>query len=79
MGKNYKKKKKQYNLYKVFRLKRKTLIIIVRKRVKTICSQTSFGEHNSLEKDFYNFHWKSKKQKIKKNVAVAIQDYEDGG
>ena len=37
---------KQYNHYKVFRLKRKTLIIIVRNRVKTICSQTSFGEHN---------------------------------
>ena len=32
---------------------------------------------NSLEKDFYNFLWKSKRHKIKKNVA--IQDYEDGG
>ena len=32
---------------------------------------------NSLEKDFYNFLWKSKRHKIKKNVD--IQDYEDGG
>ena len=42
-------KNKQSTNYKVFRLKRKTLkriIIIIRNRVKTICSQTSFGEHN---------------------------------
>ena len=33
---------------------------------------------SSLEKDFYNFLWKSIiKHKIKKNVA--IEDYEDGG
>ena len=38
-------KKKPYNNNKVFRWKRKTLIII-RNRVKPICSQTPFGEHN---------------------------------
>ena len=38
------KKEIAYNNSKVFRRTRKTLII--RNRVKTICSQTSFGEHN---------------------------------
>ena len=48
-----KKKKKRYNHYKVFRLKRKTLIIITRNRVKTICSPTSFGN--------IKIHWKTLK------------------
>ena len=42
-------KKKPNENNKVFRWRRKTLIIIIiiRNRVKTICSQTPFGEHNN--------------------------------
>ena len=55
-GKKNNIKKKQYNHYKVFCLKRGTLII--RNKVKTICSQTSFGEDNY---DLVlGFKWKNK-------------------
>ena len=52
-------KKKQNENNKVFRWRRKTLII--RNRVKTICSQTLFGEHNNKKQSktnmFPNYVW----------------------
>ena len=40
--------------------RKKRIIIIIRNRVKTICSQTSFGEHNKKQSKnnmFPNFVW----------------------
>ena len=62
-------KKKQYNNNKVFRWKRKTLII--RNRVKTICSQTSFGEHNYQ----YHIHIYTCIYSQNKHIFYALRDW----